>query len=333
MSRSVKIGSYKLPTNILLAPLSGVSDLAFRLISREHGARFAFYEMIDANALVNHSRTNELLLATTPKDKPLAAQLVGGNDEVMLKAAQMLLKLVKVPFLDINAACPVKKMIQKYSGANLLRQPDMLSRIITRLSAELPLPITVKLRIGYHKTDIKEFAQLAKRCEKSGASALFIHGRTKAQLYAGDVDYQAIKAAKEAVGIPVFGSGNVMTPELAKRMLDDTGCDGVMVARGAFGFPWIFEQIDDYLKTGHYRVIPLAERLKVLKRHLAYTDKYKKIRPGAKLGWMRKEAIWYLKGFPGAAELRGKVGATQSYQELLELIEDVGQNCNTADNS
>jgi tRNA-dihydrouridine synthase B len=324
--KSVKIGGYKLPSNILLAPLSGVSDLAFRLISREHGARFAFYEMIDANALVNHSRTNELLLATTPKDQPLAAQLVGGNDEVMLKAAQMLLKMVKVPFLDINAACPVKKMIQKYSGANLLRQPDMLFRIIARLSDELPLPVTVKLRIGYHKTDVKEFAQLAKRCEKSGAKALFIHGRTKAQLYAGDVDYQAIKAAKEAVSIPVFGSGNVLTPELAKRMLDDTGCDGVMVARGAFGFPWIFEQITEYFKSGEYRrEIPLSERLKVLKKHLQYTDKYKKIRPGAKLGWMRKEAIWYLKGFPGAAELRGRVGGAASYQELIALIDELAE--------
>lgn len=322
--KSVKIGGYKLPSTVLLAPLSGVSDLAFRLISREHGAKFAFYEMIDANALVNHSRTNGLLLATTPKDKPLAAQLVGGNDEVMLKAAQMLLKLVKVPFLDINAACPVKKMIQKYSGANLLRQPDMLFRIISRLSGELPLPVTVKLRIGYHKTDIKEFARLAKRCEKSGAKALFIHGRTKAQLYAGDVDYLAIKAAKEAVSIPVFGSGNVLTPELAKRMLDDTGCDGVMVARGAFGYPWIFEQINDYLKSGEYRrEIPLNERLQVLKKHLSYTDKYKTIRPAAKLGWMRKEAIWYLKGFPGAAELRGRVGKSASYRELNELIDSL----------
>jgi nifR3 family TIM-barrel protein len=198
----------------------------------------------------------------------------------------------------------------------------MLSRIIARLSDELPLPVTVKLRIGYHQTDIKAFAQLARRCERDGAKALFVHGRTKAQLYAGDVDYPAIRAAKEAVGIPVFGSGNVLTPELAKRMLDETGCDGVMVARGAFGHPWIFGQIEDYLKTGEYRrEIPLAERLEVLKKHLAYTDKYKQIRPGAKLGWMRKEAIWYLKGFPGVAELRGRIGAAGSYQELTELLD------------
>ncbi|HVN67914.1 MAG TPA: tRNA-dihydrouridine synthase family protein, partial [Candidatus Sulfotelmatobacter sp.] len=149
MLRSVKIGGYKLPSNILLAPLSGCSDLAFRLICREQGAKFCFFEMVDANSLVHSSRGDDTILKTTPKDRPIAAQLVGGNAEAMLKAAKILLQKVKVPFLDINAACPVKKMVQKYSGANLLRDPDTLYRIVAALAEGLDLPVTVKLRIGY----------------------------------------------------------------------------------------------------------------------------------------------------------------------------------------
>ncbi|MDD4178669.1 MAG: tRNA dihydrouridine synthase DusB [Candidatus Margulisbacteria bacterium] len=317
--RAIAIGPYTLKTNVLLAPLSGCSDLAFRLICREHGAKFCFYEMIDANSLVHHSRGSDDLLKTTAKDKPIAAQLVGGDADIMLKAAKILLEKVDIPFLDINAACPVKKMIQKFSGANLLRDPKALYKIVKTLASKLDLPITVKLRIGYNHVDLKEVTTIAKNCEKNGAAALFVHGRTRSQLYAGEINYEAIKAIKHAVKVPVFGSGNIFSPEMAKKMFDLTDCDGITVARGAFGNPWIFKQIE----KGEAFPVSLAEKLKVLKKHLSYIEKYKVTRSGYKVGFMRKIAIWYLKGFPEAAKIRAEVTRLETYEKIIALIDSI----------
>ena len=275
--------------------------------------------MVDANSLVHQARGSEDLLVTTPKDQPIAAQLVGGDAEVMLKAARLLLAKVDIPFLDINAACPVKKMVQKFSGANLLRDPKALYKIVKTLAGKLDLPITVKMRIGYNHVDLKEVAAIAKKCEQSGAAALFVHGRTRSQLYAGEINYGAIKAIKQAVKIPVFGSGNIFSPEMARKMLALTDCDGITVARGAFGNPWIFQQIEQ----GKPAVVPLEEKIKVLKKHLSYIEKYKVTRSGYKVGCMRKVALWYLKGFAEAAKIRDKVTKAGSYIDMLKIIDSV----------
>ncbi|MDD5593480.1 MAG: tRNA dihydrouridine synthase DusB [Candidatus Margulisbacteria bacterium] len=320
----LKIGSYQLPTNIIMAPMSGCTDLPFRLIAREEGAGLCFLEMIDCNSLThNPDRTINTLLKTDSKDRPIAAQLVGADPGAMSAGAQILLEQVSVPFLDINAACPVNKIVKKKAGAYLLQKPLVLSKIIKRLIKDLKIPITVKLRIGYEKYDKRALVGIVKKCEDSGAAAIFIHGRTMAQLYHSDVNYEAIKVVKQNVAIPVFGSGNVMSPELAKKMLDSTGCDGVMVARGGLGNPFIFKEIEHYLKTGELLpAVSFQKRKETLKRHLAYSNKY--LYSKGRVGVMRKIAIWYLKKFPGAAHFRDRVTRTNSYEDMIKLIDEVG---------
>lgn len=318
----IPIGSYNLPTRILLAPLSGCSDLAFRLIARECGAKFCFFEMVDTHSLVAPNPHKFDLLATIPQDAPIAAQLEGAEPEIMRDAAQILLNHVSVAFLDINSACPVKKVIKKGAGAALLKTPQILARMIKTLVTSVSVPVTVKIRIGFNHTDLAEIIAFAQRCQDSGASALFVHGRTRAQGYSGEVDYATIRAIKHAVQIPVFGSGNVFTPHLAHHMLTSTDCDGVLVARGAFGNPWIFGEIETTLcQETLPNPPPLAVKKQVALRHLAYLEQYKTCQPRGKVGVMRKVTLWYLKGFPGASHLRGQVNSLGSYAALVDFLE------------
>ena len=317
----IKIGGYKLETNVLLAPMAGVTDLPFRLICREHGAKFAFFEMIDCNAIIHWNKKENDIIKTTSKDKPIAAQLVGAEPELMLQAAKELMKLLDIKFLDINAACPVKKMIKKKAGAYLIKDPENLYATVKLLASKLDLPVTVKLRSGYFKPDHPWIKAIAKKCEDNGASALFIHGRTQKQGYSGEIDYEAIKVIKHAVKIPVFGSGNIVSPELAKKMIDLTDCDGVMVARGAYGNPWIFTDIEDHLAKG---TLPekksIEEKLKTLKKHLSYIEKFRNMTHDGKLGYMRKVSQWYLKDFPNACNLRRVMNGTRTYEQLDAVI-------------
>ena len=321
----IKIGSAEIDTNIFLAPLSGCSDLAFRLIAREHGAKFCFFEMVDANALTrNHKKTIGGILKTIEKDSPVAGQLLGADPALMLDAAQKFVATADISFLDINSACPVKKVVKKGAGAYLLENPAVLYKIVKKLSSSLNIPVTVKMRVGYHKRYLEDIVDIARKCEENGARAVFVHGRTRAQGYGGAVDYESIRSIKQSLNVPVFGTGNIFTPELAKKMFDETGCDGILVARGAFGNPWIFKNIETYLKSG--AIVPepgLPARKKVLKKHLAYIDKYRDSKPASKVGFMRKIAIWYLRGFPYAANTRDQISRVKSYSDLLKLIDSL----------
>ena len=309
---------------IYLAPMSGVTDLAFRLISRKAGAAHCFFEMLDANALVHNYPASRRLLKTAAKDSPIAAQLVGSDPHMMFDAAEKIVSLAAVTFMDINSACPAKKVIRKGSGAALLKDRTRLAGIIKKMVSGLRIPVTVKLRTGLDKRDVGEFVRIARACEASGASVLFIHGRTLAEGYYGDIDYESIRAAKEALKIPVFGSGNIFNAFMARRMLDETGCDGIMVARGALGNPWIFRDIENYLKNGKIPEAPkLSLRKDTLKEHLAYIERYKDIPHRYKAGIMGKVATWYLKGVSGATRLRDNIYRTKSYEELLSLIDRV----------
>jgi nifR3 family TIM-barrel protein len=316
----IKIGSQTIDTNIFLAPMSGCTDLPFRLIAREHGARFAFLEMLDANSFQYDSRRTYSMMRTCPGDSPLAAQIVGNEPESMIAAAEKVLASIDAKFLDVNAACPARKVLKKRAGAYLMRDQTMLYRIIKRLAGGLRVPVTVKLRLGYDKETADDLRELAVRCEGSGASAIFIHGRKRLQYYAGDIDYAAIKAVKESVGIPVFGSGNIFSPQMASRMLDETGCDGILVARGAFGNPWIFEDIDRHLRTGE---LPSKRSLSgicmTLRRHIGYVERFNQSR--GKIGVMRKVIIWYLRAFPSARRMRGDISLVKSYEKVLEFID------------
>ena len=320
----IKIGKETIDTNIFLAPLAGCTDLAFRLISREHGAKFCFYEMADANSLVRQRAKGHLILKSHMDDTPIAGQLLGADPSMMRDAAQKLTSLADVRFLDINCACPAKKAIKKMAGAHLLRDRPMLARILKTVSSSLDIPVTVKLRTGFDRTDYDALATIAKTCESSGAAAIFVHGRTREQGYSGEIDYSAIKIIKGSVNLPVFGSGNIFTPELAKKMFDETGCDGIMVARGALGNPWIFDDIEKYLKSGH--LTPSRDlncRKDILKKHLEYLNIFKEIRPSTKTGFMRKVAIWYMKNFSDAAGIRQQISRVKSYEEMLKLIDSL----------
>ncbi len=320
----LKIGSVDLPTNIFLSPLAGVSDLSFRLITREHGAKFCFYEMVDSNSLVYGSGKDKDILKTHSKDAPIAAQILGSDPDKTLKAAEILLENVNPLFLDLNAACPAKKVIKKQAGAHLLRDLPRLEGILKLLCSELRLPVTVKIRIGYDRTDSKSLTELVKICEGSGVAALFVHGRTRKQMYAGEVNYEAIKLVKQMVSIPVFGSGDILSAQLAKRMLASTGCDGLLVARGAIGHPWIFKEIEQYLKAGTTPPpVSLEQKKAILKRHLAYMQEHKQSRLTKIIGLMRRITLSYLKSLPEAKSLRKKITGAKSQAELLDVINSI----------
>lgn len=308
-------------TKIYLAPMSGVTDLSMRLISREFGAKLCFFEMLDSKSLLYKRPKNRSMLKTIKIDQPIAAQLLGNDPSIMLDAAGKLLSTVNISFLDINSACPARKVIRKGAGAALLKGPATLGEIVKKLSSNLKIPITVKLRTGFYKKDIEECVRTAKIIQTNGASGIFIHGRTMSQGYAGEIDYESIKAVKDALKIPVMASGNIFSPQMAKKMIDETGCDGILVARGALGNPWIFKDIENYLKNGKESKTPsLAVKKKILKEHLLFIEKYSDLTQPHKTGFMGKMAMWYLKGVPGAARIREQICKTKSYEELLKLI-------------
>jgi tRNA-dihydrouridine synthase B len=322
LNTMITIGSVQIAANIFLAPLSGCSDLAFRLIAREGGAKLCFFEMVDAHSMVSPNPKKFDILKTVAQDTPIAAQLLGADPVLMRDAAQILLSQAPAVFLDVNSACPVKKVVKKGAGSALLNTPQVLARIVQTLVSACPVPITVKLRLGFTRIDLPALRDLAQACEANGAAALFVHGRTRVQAYTGEIDYEAIRAVKHAVQIPVFGSGNIFTPQLARRMLAETDCDGLLVARGAFGNPWIFQEIEHYL---HHGIVPVERGLEVkksvLKKHLAYIVQYRNGTPSGKVGFMRKVALWYLKGFPDAAKLRNQVSTIPDYEMLVQFIE------------
>jgi len=308
-------------TKIYLAPMSGVTDLPFRIICRKLGARHCFFEMLHSRAIVYNNPKNRRMMETLKGDYPISAQLVGDDPSIMLDAAQKLIALVNITFLDVNSACPAPKVARKGSGAALLKDRKKLGKIIKKLTSGLKIPVTVKLRTGFSKGDTKECVKTAMVCQDSGASTIFMHGRTASQGYSGAVDYASIKATKKALEIPVFGSGDILNPFMAKKMLDETGCDGILVARGSFGNPWIFKDIERYLKTNKAPKPPtLSMKKKVLKEHLSYVEKYKEMSPECKIGYMGKIARWYIKGFRNAASLRAHTQQVRSCKELINLI-------------
>ena len=309
-------------TNILLAPMAGVTDLPFRMVCREFGAGCCFFEMVDVHSLVYGHPRSMRILKTVNKDRPIAVQLLGSDPGRVLEAAQKVIDLLDVAIIDLNAACPAKKVVKKRAGAYLLKDRNSLSKIIKKLSSNLKVPVTVKLRTNYGPRDTDECVKTARSCEDRGAHAVFLHGRTVSQGYAGRVDYECIKRVKASLKVPVIGSGNIFDPQSARQMFLETGCDGILVARGALGRPWIFEEIEGFLKDGRLpRSKTLRFKKRVLKRHLSYIDRFKEMAPRDKLGFMVKVAMWYLKGLPSASRLRNRLCSVRSAEELQRVIE------------
>jgi len=296
--------------------MAGISDLPFRLLNRSFGCEFAFTEMISANALVRANKNTLKMLSANTDDSPLGVQILGNDPDVIRRAIDIL-SGYSFNAIDFNAACPVQKVVSCGEGAALLREPVKMQKLLQAIVSNTDLPVTVKIRSGWDQTSVNA-VEIGIAAQDAGAAGLFIHGRTRSQGYRGKVDYTIIRTVKESLEIPVIGSGDALTPELIRKMFDETGCDGVAVARGAFGNPWIFRETVDYLKSGRTPVRPgLSEIAETMKKHLDLLISYYGENTGVIL--FRKFYAWYSRGMP-AKRLRQQAFQAAARDEMLHLI-------------
>jgi len=324
----LKIGKIKLKSNLILAPMAGVSDLPFRLLNRGFGCELGFTEMINVRSLSYKIRKTKKMLSTSLEDRPLGIQIIGCEEEFILRAIDVL-RAYEYDILDFNAACPVKKVARRGEGAALLKDPKKLRKLLNLIVDNSDKPVTVKIRTGWDKSSINA-KEAALACQDAGVAALFIHGRHREQGYAGEVDYKAIENVKKALDIPVIGSGDVFSPILAKKMLDETGCDGLLVARGALGNPWIFRETQEFLKNKKIIPRPGIDKIAdVMIKHLdSYIDFYDESHGVRRF---HKFFAWYTKGVPNVRHLREKAFRTKTLKGILEIIESFRKLTNAQD--
>ena len=316
--KKLKIGNVELANPYILAPMAGVTDLPFRLLCKEQGAGLLCMEMVSAKAIQYNNKNTRALLEIHPEEKPVSLQLFGSDPEVISEVAK---QIEELPFaiLDINMGCPVPKIVKNGEGSALMNQPKLVHEIVEKTVKAIQKPVTVKIRKGFNDESINA-VQIAKIIEDAGAAAVAVHGRTREQYYSGKADWDIIRQVKEAVSIPVIGNGDIVSGESALAMMRETGCDGVMIGRGAQGNPWIFSELEEYEKTGMIPSRPTVEELKAMMlRHARLQIQYK----GEYLGIreMRKHVSWYTTGLKNSAKLRGEINAVESYEELQELLE------------
>jgi tRNA-dihydrouridine synthase B len=322
----LSIGTLKLRSRLILSPLAGISDLPFRLLCRKFGCELAFIEMINCRSISHKSRRTLQMLEFTSLDKPLGVQLLGCEPKFILKGLDVLKELRKqkkcrFDLLDFNAACPAKKVVRRGEGASLIREPGRLREILKLVVKNCDVPVSVKLRSGWDENTVNA-REVALYCQEAGVKAVFIHGRTRTQGYHGSVDYQVIAKAKKALEIPVIASGDIFSPQLAKKMLDETGCDGIAVARGCLGNPWIFDAIENYLKKGVLLPEPGPEEIKkVMTGHLKACVDYYQEKNGVII--FRKFFSWYTRGFRQIRHLREKSSRAKTSLDMTHLIEAV----------
>ena len=316
----LKIGSVTLDNNILLAPMAGVTDLPFRLLCREQGVGLVCMEMISAKAILYKNKNTESLLTIHPQEGPVSLQLFGSDPKILSEMAK---RIEERPYaiLDINMGCPVPKVVGNGEGSALMKQPKLVEEIVTAVVKAVRKPVTVKIRKGFNDTCVNavEIARIAEGC---GAAAVMIHGRTREQYYAGEADWEIIADVKEKLSIPVIGNGDVTDGVSAAAILQQTGCDGVMVGRAARGNPWIFRQIAAYLQNGTVLARPEKDEIReTILRHagmqLEYKGEYTGIRE------MRKHVSWYTAGMPDSARLRRSVNMVESFAQLEELVREM----------
>lgn len=315
----MNIGGVEFANNVFLAPMAGVTDKAFRIICREMGCGFAYTEMVSSKGLYYNSRKTRLMLDIDEREAPVGVQLFGSDPDIMGQMARVVCEDDKVALIDINMGCPAPKIVKNCEGSALMKNPDLASKIIRSTVENSKIPVTVKFRKGWDENSINavEFAVMA---EESGASALSIHGRTRSQMYQGSADWDIIRRVKDAVHIPVMGNGDIFSPEAARRMLDETGCDGILVARGAMGNPWIFKRIVHYLDTGELLPEPTPEeRIDMAIRHTLMLVDFKGETCGVRE--MRTHTAWYIKGLKNAANVKNSINTIDEMDELIELLQ------------
>lgn len=316
---SLKIGNVEIESPCILAPMAGVTDLPFRLLCREQGAGLLSMEMVSAKAVSFHNKNTEALMEIAEGENPIALQLFGSDPHIMAETAR---EIEERPFdiLDINMGCPVPKVVNNGEGSALMKEPEKVEAIVSGVVKAVSKPVTVKIRKGFDENHINA-VEIAKIIESAGAAAIAVHGRTREQYYSGEADWEIIRRVKEAVSIPVIGNGDVTSPFRAKQMLEETGCDGVMIGRVARGNPWIFRETAEYLETGTVPARPSRQEVKeMILRHcelqLRYKGEYTGIRE------MRKHVAWYTAGYPHSAKLRGRINEIESMDALKALLEE-----------
>ena len=312
-----KIGSVEIENPFVLAPMAGVTDLPFRKLCKEQGAGLICTEMVSAKAISFHNKNTESLMEIDPLEHPVSLQLFGSEPELMAEVAK---SIEERPFdiLDINMGCPVPKVVNNGEGSALLKDPELIGRIIKAVSGAVKKPVTAKMRIGFEGYPVDP-VEIAKIMEDSGAAAIAVHGRTRQQYYAGQADWETIRKIKEAVSIPVIGNGDVDSPEKAEALLKETGCDAVMIGRGVRGNPWIFRELNHYFLTGEKLSPPSIQEVReMILRHARMQIEKKGESTGIRE--MRKHVAWYTAGMRHSAGLRRESNLIADYQELEALL-------------
>lgn len=315
------IGSVTLPNQLILAPMAGVTDLAFRQICREHGAGLTVTEMASAKALEYGDKKTPRLLRLARGEHPASAQIFGSDPACMARSAKRALELSGCDIIDINMGCPAPKIVGNGDGAALMKSPDLAARIVAAVKQAVPVPVTVKFRMGWDAQSVNcvEFARL---CEQAGADMVAVHGRTRSQQYSGTANWDIIRAVKEAVSIPVAANGDVFTPQDVPHILAHTGADFVMIGRGSLGDPWIFERAHALMQTGVLPPLPpFAERIDTAVRQieLAVADKGERVA----LLEARKHVNWYLKGVSHVRDFKKRISALTRLDELYALADEM----------
>ena len=316
----LKIGNVELDNQVILAPMAGVTDLPFRLLCKEQGAGLLCMEMVSAKAIYYNNKNTDELMEIRPEECPVSLQLFGSDADIM---AEMAKKIEERPFaiLDINMGCPVPKVVNNKEGSALMKNPKLVEEIVTKVSRAISKPVTVKIRKGFDEEHVNA-VEIAKIAEASGAAAVAVHGRTREQYYSGKADWECIRAVKEAVKIPVIGNGDVKDAFSAKALIEQTGCDGVMIGRAAEGNPWIFREVVHYLETGELLPKPNREEvLATIRKHARLQLEIKGEYTGVRE--MRKHLAWYSAGYPNSAKFRQMINSMETMEELMQGIDRI----------
>lgn len=314
----MKIGSVNTQNNVFLAPMAGITDKVFRILCKEMGCGLVYSEMVSAKGIFHNSTNTKKLLEVDEAEKPTAVQLFGSDPEIMGQMAQRLNEYKDIAMLDINMGCPAPKIVKNGEGSALMLKPRLAGQVINAVVRASKVPVTVKLRKGFNDDNIN-VVEMAKIAEENGVGAVTVHGRTREQYYSGKADWDIIKQVKQSVSIPVIGNGDIFSPVDAKNIFEYTGCDGIMIGRGAQGNPWIFKNVIHYLETGELLPEPTWEdRLDMAVRHLKMLVEYKGEVVGVRE--MRKHLGWYIKGLPHSAEMRVLINSTSGLEPMEQVI-------------
>ena len=316
-----KIGNVEIKNRIILAPMAGISNTSYRKIIKEMGAGLIYAEMVSDKAIMYSNEKTFDLLKMDEMERPITQQIFGSDIDSFVAAAKIIEEKMHPDIIDINMGCPVPKVaVRAQAGSALLKNPEKIYEIVKAVVDSVSVPVTVKIRSGWDEKHINA-VEVAKVCETAGAKAIAVHARTRAQGYSGKADWSIIKAVKEAVSIPVIGNGDVTSPQLAKEMLDTTGCDAVMIGRGVLGNPWLIKECVEYLEYGTLpKPVSFIEKVEMMKRHykLLLEDKCEK----AAILEIRSFIIWYLKGMPKSKEIKNLICQSKTSEEMFNIIED-----------